>query len=206
MSGQGEKKKNTLDAITRRLLGGDPRGRGNMAELNRLLSSASVLPLPDQDVGEVSGQAADRREPDRFVAMKRQAETARLKDMEGLKDGVAAADQTLGREQAKARKTSDRTGRLNIYTCESCRRHIVTRDEEHGVTPFMVACRAAENCRGMMKSSMYRVFDQSMRPDYVWRKPTADEFGDLSPGARDHVERGGLLLYPINEPGCDHGN
>lgn len=84
------------------------------------------------------------------------------------------------------------TGKLNIYVCESCREHIVTRDMDEGVTPFMILCEFCET--GKMKSSFYRVFDQTMKEGYHWYKPGADELDTLKPGTRDHVERGGLLL------------
>ncbi|UPJ43913.1 hypothetical protein IVB40_07540 [Bradyrhizobium sp. 40] len=83
-------------------------------------------------------------------------------------------------------------GKKNIYVCEKCKGHIVTVDLERGVTPFMVDCRATHGCKGMMKSSMYRVFDQEIRADHEWYRPTAIQ--TLSPWERDHVSRGGLLL------------
>lgn len=85
-------------------------------------------------------------------------------------------------------------GKLNIYTCDTCRGHIVTIDMDAGTTPFMIACHAVQEgegqCKGRMTSSMYRVFDQSMRPDYEWYRPT----GYVIPNLRDHVNRGGLLM------------
>ena len=45
-----------------------------------------------------------------------------------------------------------------------------------------------------MQSSMYRVFDQNMKPAYHWYKPAAPEWGSLSPGEYEHVRKGGLLL------------
>lgn len=89
----------------------------------------------------------------------------------------------------------------NIYTCPKCLGHIVTADAEHGVTPFMLLCRATLGCDGMMESSYYRVWDQRMRADYVWRKPTAGEFLTLSQGEIDHVNNGGLLPYPTSPAG-----
>lgn len=83
-------------------------------------------------------------------------------------------------------------GKKNIYTCSICRGHIVTRDREEGVTPFMISCKATENCKGMMQSSMYRVFDGSMAATYEWYKPL--DMRGLSAGEREHVSMGGLLL------------
>lgn len=88
-------------------------------------------------------------------------------------------------------------GRKNIYTCEECGGHIVTVDLEEGVTPFMVGCRATEGCEGMMKSSMYRVFDQTMATDHEWYKPGINQA--LSTGEADHVNNGGLLLRKVQK-------
>lgn len=81
-------------------------------------------------------------------------------------------------------------GKKNIYTCPKCGGHIVTVDTAEGVTPFMIPCEFG--CQENMKSSMYRVFDQGMRADYHWYRPSAAEV--LPEGYRHHVEQGGLLL------------
>lgn len=91
-----------------------------------------------------------------------------------------------------AKRAEGFTGKLNIYTCDICRGHIVTRDVDDGVTPYSTACYATPGCDGWMKSSMYRVFDQSMRESHQWHRP--ESLDGLSPGARTHFERGGLFL------------
>lgn len=83
-------------------------------------------------------------------------------------------------------------GKKNIYTCEQCKGHVVTIDLVHGVTPFMIECKATHACKGMMKSSMYRVFDQEMRADFEWYRPTAVEVVPIH--LKRHIEQGGLLL------------
>jgi len=88
-------------------------------------------------------------------------------------------------------------GRKNIYTCADCGGHIVTIDADTGVTPFMVRCKSPV-CDGLMRSSMYRVFDQNMRADWEWYKPSAIEM--LSDAARDHVNKGGLLMRRVGQP------
>lgn len=85
--------------------------------------------------------------------------------------------------------------KLNIYVCNVCGDHIVTVDLVVGVTPFMVGCRATEGCKGFMKSSMYRVFNQKMRPDFEWYRP--DGLDGLTQGEVSHVQQGGLLLRPV---------
>lgn len=87
-------------------------------------------------------------------------------------------------------------GKRNIYTCDRCHGHVVTWDRDDGVTPFMITCRAGDGCRGMMTSSMYRVFDQTMRPGFEWYRPASA--AGLAAAVRDHVERGGLLLRPFD--------
>lgn len=89
-------------------------------------------------------------------------------------------------------------GLLNIYTCRLCGGHIVTIDKDEGSTPFQLACRATEGCNGPMQSSMYRVFDQGMRPSHEWYKPDQHECEHLSDGERQHVGMGGLLLRELD--------
>lgn len=86
-------------------------------------------------------------------------------------------------------------GKKNIYTCEVCHKHIVTVDRDAGVTPFTVACQCTSGCKGWMKSSLYRVFDQSMKPSHEWYRPSAVVV--LTGWEKDHVEKGGLLFRRI---------
>lgn len=83
-------------------------------------------------------------------------------------------------------------GKINIYCCEACRGHIVTRDLAEGVTPFLVQCEATDGCKGKMQSSLYRVFDQKMLESHEWYRPEAAQ--ELAVWEWDHVSRGGLLL------------
>lgn len=99
----------------------------------------------------------------------------------------------IATEHKDAPDTPEPRRTLNIYTCESCGFHIVTKDVDVGTTPFMIPCEALA-CEGRMLSSMYAVFDQNMRPGYHWYKPAAPEWGALSPGELEHVRKGGLLL------------
>jgi hypothetical protein len=83
-------------------------------------------------------------------------------------------------------------GKKNIYTCDKCKGNVVTVDIDRGVTPFMIECKAMTGCKGMMKSSLYRVFDQDMRADYEWYRPSAIEI--VESHLQHHVDQGGLLL------------
>jgi hypothetical protein len=75
----------------------------------------------------------------------------------------------------------------------------VTVDVVEGVTPFMIQCQATEDCKGIMQSSRYRVFDQSMRPDLEWYRPTKEELMQHNANTREHVAKGGLI-YRKHEP------
>jgi len=88
-------------------------------------------------------------------------------------------------------------GKKNIYVCDTCRGHIVTVDIDAGVTPFIVSrCRSTPGCEGKMTSSLYRVFDQTMRADFEWYRPPAAQ--QISDGERQHVRKGGLLLREVS--------
>ncbi len=92
-------------------------------------------------------------------------------------------------------------GKLNIYTCEMCKGTLVTIDRDEGVTPFLTACRepGCKDAKGrpsLAQSSMYRV-SQHLFPSHEWYRPNAIERARLSPGTRDHVDNGGLILREI---------
>ena len=85
---------------------------------------------------------------------------------------------------------------MNRYVCEVCKGNIVTINREQGVTPFMLKCRARNNCKGWMLSGFYREFITKM-PSYEWRKPTEEEYKALHPEMKEHVDKGGLMIYKI---------
>jgi len=89
-------------------------------------------------------------------------------------------------------------GHKNIYVCEACRGHIVTVDTDDGTTPFLTPCCVTKGCKGMMKSSFYRVFDQSIGPSHEWFRPSPQ--ARFSPSGMEHVKRGGLILRKLDEP------
>ena len=109
-------------------------------------------------------------------------------------------------EKAGMRDPADRLnpdkwgGKLNIYTCDGCRAHIVTRDVDEGVTPFMLPSSdyCPNKCGGMgqhitMVSSMYRVWDQSMIEDFQWYRPV-EGVHEIPLSMAHHVQQGGLLI------------
>lgn len=97
--------------------------------------------------------------------------------------------------------------RKNVYTCDDCRRSIVTVDREDGVTPMFLSCHATDRCPGRMQSAFYIIapeFEKN-QPTWEWRKPTDQEYKKLNKATReDHVDRGGLLLYPIDDDALKH--
>jgi hypothetical protein len=110
---------------------------------------------------------------------------------------IAAIGEDWRRAQERRDAAARARGKRNIYICEECYGHIVTCDAAEGVTPFMIGCKATADCKGMMQSSMYRVFDQRMRPDFEWYSPTLEEATTLSPWVQEHVAKGGLVLRDV---------
>lgn len=92
-------------------------------------------------------------------------------------------------------KMGSNVGKVNRYTCTTCRQFIVTKDVDRGTTPMFIHCRATEGCTGLMHSEMYRV-PQTLRHGYEWYKP--HNLRVLSDATREHVEQGGLLLREKN--------
>lgn len=85
-------------------------------------------------------------------------------------------------------------GVRNMYVCDTCFGHIITLQIDKGVPPYLVGCLATLNCRGMMQSSLNRVYDQRVRADFEWHKPTAEEVASYPEDARQHIAQNGLTL------------
>lgn len=86
-------------------------------------------------------------------------------------------------------------GTINIWTCETCGHKTICRDIHEGTTPFIIGC-TKPGCQGDARSGFYRagpvIADQIT---HVWRFPTEQEFVALHPLERDHVQRGGLIMF-----------
>lgn len=91
-------------------------------------------------------------------------------------------------------------GKYNMYVCEKCNGHILTQDQDIGVTPFMIKCKDPNEapCDGAMKSCMY------MLPQHIlavskpkvflkWRYPRYDEWNNLETEYQRHIMNGGLV-------------
>lgn len=82
-------------------------------------------------------------------------------------------------------------GKENVYTCNTCRKYIVTIDLDRGVTPMFLGCRES-SCSGEMTSHGYPPMEN--KPDIVpdawweWYRPAEIDTDD------DHLMKGGLLL------------
>lgn len=92
-------------------------------------------------------------------------------------------------------------GKKNAYVCEMCRRMIVTVDRDDGVTPFLIPCQfgcevVPGKQKAAMKSYCYRV-SQLLPASHEWYKPGPEEIVKMSPGMKDHCERGGLEIRRI---------
>jgi hypothetical protein len=91
-------------------------------------------------------------------------------------------------------------GKKNIYVCDQCHGHIVTVDRDAGTTPFTTDCCVTVSCKGWMKSSMYRVFDQDIAATHEWYKPSSVEAESMPQHVQHHIDQGGLLLRKIVNP------
>lgn len=104
-----------------------------------------------------------------------------------------------GASRSRPRAVSDTEpgARFNRYTCADCGGQVVTIDRDDGVTPFLIDCRVTPACPGLMRSAFYR--DVAGVPTFAWCRPTPAEYRRLTRAAREHVDRGGLLLYAITD-------
>ena len=87
-------------------------------------------------------------------------------------------------------------GEINQYVCDTCGFTITTINADDGVTPFMMRCHNSSECKGTMKSKVYRV-DQKLKPTHKWYRP--DSLVRLTAWERDHVDKGGLILADIDQ-------
>lgn len=97
-------------------------------------------------------------------------------------------------------------GKKNRYCCEVCKKSIITIDRDEGVTPFMLPCMRTEGCSGPMTSRFYVVEDVWPEPSYEWRKPTPKQYKKMSSAMKQHIDMGGLEIYPITSQSCLNGD
>ena len=89
-------------------------------------------------------------------------------------------------------------GAENAYTCQTCRKTVVTINRAEGTTPFMLSCQVTAGCSGRMTSHFYKLPQDAPEPSIEWYRPaTRRAIRRLSDWERDHVQRGGLLYRKI---------
>jgi len=99
-------------------------------------------------------------------------------------------------------------GEINGWRCDRCGQHTYCIHVNDGVTPMFLACRASGrlgDCDGTGASLMY---PGGPPPAHVieavqfeWYEPTGFEYRRLEPSAREHVDKGGLLLRDLTDAG-----
>jgi hypothetical protein len=95
--------------------------------------------------------------------------------------------------------TKSLVGRENPYTCKVCGGVTNTIHVDHGVTPFMLDCRATPGCKGMAVSSMYPMFERPAHipePTWEWYRPGPSQH--LRVWEARHVAQGGALIRPLS--------
>lgn len=89
------------------------------------------------------------------------------------------------------------TPRLNRYACAKCAFIFVTKDIHDGTTYASMEC---PKCGNMAWSKFYtKLPEGSPEPMFEFRVPTAEEYRKLPEMAKQHVDQGGLLHYPIQK-------
>lgn len=92
-------------------------------------------------------------------------------------------------------------GAENAYRCARCQKWIFVVHVDKGVTPMFLNCRATDGCGGRSASAGYpglrgNPMPESMREkiQWEWYRPELEEFNELEPEMKEHVQRGGLVL------------
>lgn len=90
--------------------------------------------------------------------------------------------------------SAPKTGKVNVYICEKCRRQLWTRHIDDGVTPFMTKC-INDKCTGLAQSCFYPADAQNpWMVHAVWKKEPNAWWGDED-AQKHHSENGGVFLY-----------
>lgn len=99
--------------------------------------------------------------------------------------------------KAESMKVYDGRGTFDLYECrelstgKSCGHSIITTYADKGVTPFVIPC---PKCGlSMSHTRTFRSVPPGT-PVIKWVRPTYEQYVKLSPGLKQHVERGGLIM------------
>jgi hypothetical protein len=92
--------------------------------------------------------------------------------------------------------------KINKYHCGKCGGDVVTREDRSQLpteftTPFLIECRATEECTGQMQSAMYRDCDKLV-PTFEWRRARPEELKNVNPNRRAFLAAGNPSLFKIN--------
>src|SRR6266702_8940342 len=83
----------------------------------------------------------------------------------------------------------------NCYRCNTCYGRTVTINDDCGVTPFIIGCKATPSCTGLMYSSFGIVKPTDPAPTYEWYR--CDNSKQLKGLEKEHHDKGGALLRKI---------
>lgn len=92
-------------------------------------------------------------------------------------------------DNAENMRVYDGRGETDIYYCYKCGKIKTSVYRDKGVTPFTVRCECGHYMAHRHTES--GVVDN---PDMEWVRPTYAQYMELTDGAREHVENGGLVL------------
>ena len=90
-------------------------------------------------------------------------------------------------------------GAVNNYECKHCNYLTVTLNMNVGTTPFGIKC---PRCGGYDSYSTFYRLKACSHVTHVWYRPDKEEMEELekkTPGWRDHILNGGLILKRIED-------
>lgn len=120
-------------------------------------------------------------------------------------------------ESIEQEKMYDGRGTYDLYECESnhdpkmypgipqsvidsmpkgCGHQIITTYADKGVTPFTMKC---PKCGARMTHTKTFASVPNGVPVLKWIRPTFEQYQNMSPGMKEHIEDGGLILENYTE-------
>jgi len=96
----------------------------------------------------------------------------------------------------------DRKDRINIFVCDGCKGHVVTRDVDLGFAPAFSHCGSCTTPKQavLMRTCGYPIIDQTMREDAQWHRPSYSAYIRMHPKQREYINQGGLVMRPYQSP------
>lgn len=99
-------------------------------------------------------------------------------------------------KNAESMKVYDGRGTFDLYECvnsqrkKGCGYYLITTYADKGVTPFTIPC---PRCGSYMNHTKTSKTEPKGYPIVKWVRPTYEQYVNLSPGMKHHVEQGGLI-------------